>query len=73
VQAGQHAREAAQLPEHVARHAMRDPLGILMSSYGVPLGISLKVNSETLRQRGGPRESDRWVGVGWVGGWVWGG
>lgn len=43
--------EAQQLPEHVARIAMRDPLGVLISSLGVPLGISLKVNrSEVLQQ-----------------------
>lgn len=43
--------EAQQLPEHVARIAMRDPLGVLISSLGVPLGISLKVNrSEVLDQ-----------------------
>jgi hypothetical protein len=50
-QAAQHFREAMQLPEHVARTAMRDPLGVLMASQGVPLGISLKVNTEqVLRQ-----------------------
>lgn len=43
--------EAMQLPEHIARIAMRDPLGVLISSLGVPLGISLKVNpSEALKQ-----------------------
>jgi len=44
-------QEALQLPEHVARIAMRDPLGVLISSLGVPLGISLKVNpSDVLKQ-----------------------
>lgn len=45
------AAEARQLPEHVARIAMRDPLGVLISSLGVPLGISLKVNRTELLQK----------------------
>lgn len=46
---------------------MRDPLGVLISSLGVPLGISLKVNrnAEVLQQAGEDDDDDadkRWVG-----------
>lgn len=42
------AREAGQLPEHIARQFMRDPLGMILSSQGVPMGISLKVEPQKL-------------------------
>jgi hypothetical protein len=59
---GLNPNEAQQLPEHVARIAMRDPLGVLISSLGVPLGISLKVNrSEVLQQHA--EDSRRWVWI----------
>jgi hypothetical protein len=57
--AGQHAREASSLPDHVARHAMRDPLGMLMTSRGVPLGISLKVNPDRLMRQQQAAQSER--------------
>eukprot|EP00879_Flechtneria_rotunda_P012689 GHRR01013250.1.p1 GENE.GHRR01013250.1~~GHRR01013250.1.p1 ORF type:complete len:462 (+),score=209.55 GHRR01013250.1:375-1760(+) len=50
VEEGQQAQEAAQLPERVARHAMRDPVGMLMTARGVPLGISLKLNMQAARR-----------------------
>ncbi|WIA39428.1 hypothetical protein OEZ86_005530 [Tetradesmus obliquus] len=58
-QAGQHAREASMLPAHVARIAMRDPLGMLMTSRGVPLGISLKVNPDKVRRQQQAAQSER--------------
>lgn len=48
VQDDRQAREAGQLPEHVARHFMRDPLGMILSSQGVPMGISLKVETKKM-------------------------
>jgi hypothetical protein len=54
-----HAREASSLPDHVARHAMRDPLGMLMTSRGVPLGISLKVNPDRLMRQQQAAQSER--------------
>jgi hypothetical protein len=59
MQQGQHAREASSLPDHVARLAMRDPLGMLMASRGVPLGISLKVNPDKLLKQQQAAQSER--------------
>jgi hypothetical protein len=55
----QPAREASSLPDHIARHAMRDPLGMLMTSRGVPLGISLKVNPDRLMRQQQAAQSER--------------
>jgi hypothetical protein len=59
MQAGRHAREASSLPDHVARIAMRDPLGMLMTSRGVPLGISLRLNPDRLRKQQQAAQSER--------------
>jgi hypothetical protein len=57
-------QEAQQLPERVARIAMRDPLGVLISSIGVPLGISVKINRQQMLEQHHKHINDsrRWVG-----------
>ncbi len=60
----QQAREATQLPAHVARAVMRDPMGRLLAACGLPVAISLRIDPASFaaaqRQRASAADRNDW-------------